>query len=348
MSQTSLFTILTIILALVLFLPLSVPWIEEEIEIFLLLMGSLSVTASGLWDHHLVIEALREPLKISSAVLLFGFLFRRWRKVVGQNARRWSNTLGIKNFIFILVIGLGLISSLITAIIAALLLVEFVAALGLEKINERRIVILSCYSIGLGAALTSLGEPLSTIAVAKLSGPPHHADFFFLTRLLWPWVLSAILLLALIARQLIHQTTKTHHHLLTTADESISDVIFRTVKIYAFVAALVLLSRGFSPIVDKNLSWMSAGKLYWVNMISAILDNATLAAAEISPHMDIPTIRSLLLGLLFSGGMMIPGNIPNIICAKKLKIKSWDWARFGIPVGLVFMTIYFVALTVSA
>ena len=76
-------------------------------------------------------------------------------------------------------------------------------------------------------------------------------------------------------------------------------------------------------------------------MISAILDNATLAAAEISPAMD-QTIRAVLLGLIISGGMLIPGNIPNIIAAGKLNITSKEWAWFGVPVGLITMAVYFV------
>ncbi len=79
-------------------------------------------------------------------------------------------------------------------------------------------------------------------------------------------------------------------------------------------------------------------------MISAVLDNATLAAAEISPVMNDSTIKALLLGLLISGGMLIPGNIPNIIAAGKLNIKSSEWARFGVPIGLIAMVIYFVVI----
>ena len=48
-------------------------------------------------------------------------------------------------------------------------------------------------------------------------------------------------------------------------------------------------------------------------MVSAILDNATLAAAEIGPALTESQIKSALMGLLISGGMLIPGNIPNII-----------------------------------
>jgi len=35
--------------------------------------------------------------------------------------------------------------------------------------------------------------------------------------------------------------------------------------------------------------------------------------------------------------MLIPGNIPNIIAAHALKIKSTEWARLGVPLGFVLM-----------
>ncbi len=81
-----------------------------------------------------------------------------------------------------------------------------------------------------------------------------------------------------------------------------------------------------------------------MNIVSAVLDNATLAAAELSPGMSLLQIKSALLGLLIAGGLLIPGNIPNIICAGKLKIKSSQWAKFGLPVGLAAMTLFFFLL----
>jgi predicted cation transporter len=47
---------------------------------------------------------------------------------------------------------------------------------------------------------------------------------------------------------------------------------------------------------------------------------------------------------MIAGGMLIPGNIPNIICANKLTIKSRAWARAGVPLGAVLMMGVFVVL----
>jgi predicted cation transporter len=79
-------------------------------------------------------------------------------------------------------------------------------------------------------------------------------------------------------------------------------------------------------------------------MISAVLDNATLTAAEISKQMTTMQIEAILMGLIISGGMLIPGNIPNIISASKLKISSTEWAKIGVPVGLLVMAVYFFIL----
>ncbi len=61
----------------------------------------------------------------------------------------------------------------------------------------------------------------------------------------------------------------------------------RALKVYLFVLALVFLGTGFMPVVDKYLVHVPAAALYWVNIVSAILDNATLTAAEITPAMSV-------------------------------------------------------------
>ena len=94
--------------------------------------------------------------------------------------------------------------------------------------------------------------------------------------------------------------------------------------------ALEMIGSGFKPIVDNYILNLGGPFLYWINMSSAVLDNATLAAAEISSKMSQQKINAVLIGLLVSGGMMIPGNIPNIISAGKLKIKSKEWIKLGV------------------
>ena len=171
---------LAVIVLLVFTLPFFVHKVEKQLEAFLFVMGCAAVTISGLWSGHLLHKALLDPLQITAAVLIAGLLFRLIRRQVGQWANLYGEQIGFGPLFFIVVVALGLLSSVITAIIAALVLAEITSALRLPRKTEVRLVVVACFSIGLGAVLTPLGEPLSTIAISKLKGEPYHADFFFL------------------------------------------------------------------------------------------------------------------------------------------------------------------------
>jgi predicted cation transporter len=110
--------------------------------------------------------------------------------------------------------------------------------------------------------------------------------------------------------------------------------------------ALVFFGKGLTPLAEITIMKLPTWALYWANSISAILDNATLAAAEIVPDMTTRQIEFLLIALVVSGGLLIPGNIPNIICASKFKITSKEWANAAILTGGLAMMIYFVILNI--
>ncbi len=173
---------LFIILAMVLTLPFLVKKIEEELEIFLFLAGCAAVTITAQWSGHLLLGALIEPVKITLAVFFAGVLFKLLQKSIHSHVNTVARAIGMKFFAFLIIVGLGLLSSVITAIIASLILVEIIHCLKVERKTEIKLIILACFSIGFGAALTPLGEPLSTITIAKLRGLPYEADFFFLFR----------------------------------------------------------------------------------------------------------------------------------------------------------------------
>ena len=332
------------ILVAVLFIPFLIKRAEENLEIFLFVMGCIAVTITTQWGMPLVEVALIEPVKITLAVFIAGFLFRVFQKPIARSVNGITDTLGLKLFSFLVIFVLGLLSSVITAIIAALVLVEIITCLTLDRKNEIKLVVLACFSIGLGAALTPIGEPLSTIVIAKLKPEPYLADFFFLFRHLWHYVIPGVILFGILGIILLPAKRQKEHGLVGGEAENIKDISIRTAKIYLFVMALIFLGKGFKPIIDAYISKIPYQGLYWLNMISAILDNATLAAAEIGPSMGLLQIKSALLGLLIAGGMLIPGNIPNIICAGKLKIKSSEWAKFGVPLGLAVMAVCFFLL----
>jgi predicted cation transporter len=67
--------------------------------------------------------------------------------------------------------------------------------------------------------------------------------------------------------------------------DSWGEILVRAVKVYLFVAGLVGLSWGLRPLVDEYISRMPQSALFWMNSISAIVDNATLTAAEIGPSL---------------------------------------------------------------
>lgn len=48
------------------------------------------------------------------------------------------------------------------------------------------------------------------------------------------------------------------------------------------------------------------------------------------------------MDLLIFGGMLISGNIPNIISAGKLRITSKERAKLGVPIGLILVVVHFV------
>jgi len=240
------------------------------------------------------------------------------------------------------VIVLGLISSLITAIIASLVLVAIVSALKLDRKSEILLVVIACFSIGLGAVLTPVGEPLSTIAISKLD-----ESFDYLLKLLGAYIIPGVMAFGILAAILLKNPGTRNYGLAANKEESYLDILIRAGKVYLFVAGLTFLGAGFSPLIDRYLIHLNSYVLFWINIISAVLDNATLAAAEISPAMSQDAIQAILLGLVISGGMLIPGNIPNIISANKLGITSREWARVGVPMGLVAMIICFVIIVLA-
>lgn len=339
------------VLLIILILPLAFKPVEEQIELFLFIMGAITVSVTAQWSGHLIEEMLIEPVKITIAVFAAGFIFMLFNELLAKQSAVLLKNVGIKTFVFLLVVVLGLISSLITAIIAALVLAETIKHIKLPRKIEVKLVIITCFSIGMGAALTPIGEPLSTITIAKLQSPPYNADFWFLLRNIWWYIIPVIIALGIVAINLVDDRKEVgfeKHKDSKAGKETVKDVILRTGKVYIFIMGLVLLGKGFEPLITNYISKIPHYFLYWINIVSAVLDNATLAAAEINPSMSIIQIKSAVLGLIVAGGMLIPGNIPNIIAANKLKIGSKEWAVFALPLGLGIMVMYFVIIMVMS
>ncbi|MGH2400955.1 MAG: DUF1646 family protein, partial [bacterium] len=179
-----------VILLTVLILPLASHRVEQNLEAFRFVMGVVSAVAARVLDAHLIEDALRHPLPITVAVLLSGLVFKKFRRSIGDALVRLRTVLPIRLVVAGVITVLALVSSMITVIIASLVLVEIITALRFREEDESRLVVVACMALGLGAALTPIGEPLSTIATAKL-----NADFWFLMRLLGLWVIPGVVLL---------------------------------------------------------------------------------------------------------------------------------------------------------
>jgi predicted cation transporter len=365
---------LIIITLLVLIMPFKVKWCEHNLEVFFLVMGLLAVTISWQWSGELVIEALKAPVMIRSlpigifqVVLVFGLLIYFFYGSFYRAVRAIVDKLSIRVFIFLLILVLGLISSLISVIVTSVILAEIVAALPLQRQDRIKLVVLACFSAGMGAVLTPLGEPMSAILVQRLAGEPYNAGFMWPIGHFWYFVVSGCLAMAISGAAWIGNkaTVRGKNGMAVTAgdhpmdsvdvagtpadqvveySETIRTVIFRAVKVFAFVAALTLLGTGLQPLIEWFLIKVPAMALYWINILSAVLDNATLTAIEVSVQMDIGKIIAVVMGLLIAGGMLIPGNIPNIVAAGRLKISMKEWAVLGVPIGLALMVTFFLAL----
>ena len=367
MDQLMIVNILLIgIFIVVLVLPFKVKKVEENLEVFLFICGIAALTVASFatldgetfgWSTAIVVEALTAPIMITTVagipigivqiVLVVGLIIYFAHAQIQRGIQTLVNKVPLNILVFCLICGLGLISSIISAILAAIILVEIICALPLGRPEKIGVTVISCFSIGLGAVLTPLGEPLSTITISKLSGEPYYAGFWFLLDLLGIYVIPGVIAMGVLGVVFLkRQGPPTEGLECKIIRENLRDVVIRAGKVYLFIMALVFLGEGFKPLILEYIVEIPSEALYWVNTVSAVLDNATLAAAEIGPQLSLMQIESALMGLLIAGGMLIPGNIPNIIAASKMGITSKEWARYGLPLGFVLMVIFFAILFV--
>jgi predicted cation transporter len=328
-----------IILAALLAGPLIFGPLEHNLEPYCFALGMTAVTVGRLWDWHLLRKAALDPMPITVTVIGAGILFGALRPVLDRGFAAMRSLLPRPLVAGLVVLIVGLLSSAITAVIAALMLVEGVALMGLGPAERTRVVVLGCFAIGLGSALTPIGGPLATLAASAM-----NLDFAGLFRLLSPWVFPGVaavsVLTAYYARgpyDLIAASAQVH--------EGPRRAVMQGLRIFAFIAGLILIGEACAPVASRYLSQLSDGTLFWANMISAALDNATLVAIEFH-QIEHQRAQAALLSLLVSGGMLIPGNVPNIVCANKLSMRSAEWARIGLPLGLIMLGIYFAVLFV--
>ncbi|GBC75200.1 hypothetical protein HRbin06_00516 [archaeon HR06] len=331
------------ILIILLIAPLISKRIEYNLEIFFFFIALLAITVVGKWSEAILLEAILAPLTVSNfplgifqVVIIAGIIFAKFEREFNSFFARRSNPLSV----LAITLPLSLLSSVISVIVASVILSEVIRAMKIG--NKKKVLILGAYSLGLGAALTPIGEPLSTIAVHKLAGDPYHANFFFLFNLLSDYIIPIILILNLYLFLLVKRS-KVIEREEVIVKQSYREVLLRGFKIYLFIFSLILLGESFEPLVEEYIKFLTPEFLYLFGIISSAVDNATLTAAIISPELTILQIKSFLISLLISGGFLIPGNIPNIIIAYIHKIGFKDWAKEALPIGLpLFFSSFFI------
>lgn len=343
--------LLSIITGLTLILPFAIKIINDQLELFFLIMGVAAVTISGVWSWTLVIDAIKAPLTVGGTpvgifqvVLVFGLLIHYFNRKIYPPITQLFEKLSPRLFYFLLVLLLGLFSSVLSVIVTAVILSEILLVLPVRREDKVKIAVFSCFSVGLGAGLTPIGEPLSTIMVHKLSGPPYNADFLFPLQHFGIYIIPGIIIIALAASIILGRRAPRHQDESEVYAESVRGIVTRALKVYIFISALILLGDGIKPLFELFLNVVPPMAIYWINIVSAFLDNATLTAIEINPNLAISQIVSAIIALLISGGILIPGNIPNIVSAARLRISMKEWALIGVPLGLSLLVLYFIAL----
>lgn len=325
--------------------PLASKKVENNLEVFLLTVGAAAVTLIGGWSGPFIYQTLNAPVNVAFIVLVVSVIFSNYSRYIFRVLFVLFKHLEPRYSFAVLVFLLGMTSSVFSVTVAALILAEVLKVVNLERDLTVKVTVYACYAIGLGAVLTPLAEPLGLIISNALSGAPHHADFFFVLRHFFWWIAPGILLMSVAAGYAVRKTgTRVELHI-REDKESYKSMLKRTWHIYLFVAALNLISTGLRPLAQSTITHLSGKILFLANSVSVIIDNATLAAIEITPQVTMDNLSYMLIGLAAFGSMLVQGNLPNIVAAEKLGIKSREWAAVAVPAGLVLMSAYFVALS---
>ena len=324
--------------------PLVSKWVENHLEIFLLLVGVVAVTITGGWSINFIYQTFNAPVNVAFIVLVVSVIFNYYSRYIFRVLFILFRYFEPQYSFAILVFLLGITSSIFSVTVAALLLAEVLQVVNLEHSQTVKVTVYACYAIGLGAFLLPLAEPMGLIIYNQLASGPHKADFFFMLRHFFWWIAPGIGVLALAAGYAVRNTNTQIQLHIREDKEDYKSMLRRTWHIYLFVAALHLISTGLRPFAQSTVAHLSGKILFWANSASVIIDNATLAAIEVTPTVTMANLTFMVMGLVAFGSMLVQGNLPNIVAAEKLGIKSLEWARVAVPVGIVLTVVYFVGL----
>lgn len=327
--------------------PLVSKWVENHLELFLLMVGIAAVSITGGWSKNFVYQTFNAPVNVAFIVLVVSVIFNHYSRYIFRVLFVLFRFLEPRYSFAVLVFVLGMVSSICSVTVAALVLAEVLQVVNLEREQTIKVAVYACYAIGLGAILLPLAEPLGLVIYNELAAGPHQADFFYVLRTFFWWIVPGIVLMSLAAGYVVRNSnTQVQLHIREDKEDPKS-ILRRTWNIYLFVAALHLISTGLRPFAQSTIAHLSGKILFWANSVSVIIDNATLAAIEVTPNVTTENLMYMVIGLAAFGSMMVQGNLPNIVTAEKLDIKSREWARVAVPAGLVLMSGYFITLCIK-
>ena len=338
--------LLAVIVLNLLVWPLVSKWVENHLELFLLFIGLAAVTVAGGWNKDFIYQTVNAPVNVAFIVLVVSVIFNYYSRYIFRILFILLRSFEPCYSFAILVFLLGLTSSVFSVTVAALVLAEVLQVVNLEREQTVKVTVYACYAIGLGALLFPLAEPLGLIIYNELAAGVHKADFFFMLRHFFGWIVPGIALMAFAAGYTVRNANTQLELHIREDKEDYKSILRRTWHIYMFVAALHLISTGLRPFAQSTVAHLSGKILFWANAASVVIDNATLAAIEVTPNVSLPNLMYMVVGLAAFGSMLVQGNLPNIVAAEKLGIKSREWARVAVPAGLVLMSGYFIALCV--
>src|SRR5207237_8995440 len=133
MDNNTLTVGLSVIFSVVLVGPCLNKWVESDMEIFLFVMGAMSATLSSAWSSEVIHEGLVAPINITLAVLGAGVLFHYVRWTLDRGMRRVLITVSLPVIVCAGIVILGVISSIISRILAPPLSVTCISVLPLHR-----------------------------------------------------------------------------------------------------------------------------------------------------------------------------------------------------------------------
>ena len=230
-----------LVIVVVLLGPVFVGAIERNVEIFFLVVGVLTACVLGRFDTALVFAALSELLSFTLAVLIFGAAFRLLRDYLDRLLREAISLLEPRILCFWLAIVLGFLAAFITPVVSALVFVEAISLLRFDRGIEIAATVFAYFAIGLGAGLTPLGMPGIAVVLRSI-----HADFWYLTRLLGPFVAVGVILAAIPILFLPFEAGEPLYAI-RAKDSWRTVLLIRPGRVYVFIAGLVAFRTGSGP-----------------------------------------------------------------------------------------------------